>query len=133
MTFNLATWFVDRHLEEGRGERTALLTGEREVSYAELAALVNRAGHVLRDLGVRQDAKLTAAFARVRRDGYSFTIMPRSGRLQGIGVAIRKDDRVMGCLSMRFIRSAMTEREAGMRYGAPLNLLAEAIAENAER
>ena len=28
MTFNLASWFVDRHLEEGRGDRTALLTGE---------------------------------------------------------------------------------------------------------
>ena len=54
MTFNLATWFVDRHLEEGRGERTALLTGEQRVTYAELAALVNRAGHVLRELGVRQ-------------------------------------------------------------------------------
>ena len=29
MTFNLATWFVDRHLEEGRGDRTALLAGLR--------------------------------------------------------------------------------------------------------
>ena len=34
----------------------------------------------------------------------------------------------MGCLSMRFIRSAMTEEEAGIRYGAPLNALASAIA-----
>jgi len=55
------------------------------------------------------------------------------GRLQGIGVAIRKGDRVMGCLSMRFIRSAMTEQDAGARYGAPLNALASAIAADAER
>ena len=27
--FNLTSWFVDRHLEEGRGDRTALLCGER--------------------------------------------------------------------------------------------------------
>jgi IclR family mhp operon transcriptional activator len=91
---------------------------------------------VLHDLGVKPDARLTAAFARIRRDGYAFTVLPRSGRLQGIGVAIRKDarkdDRVMGCLSMRFIRSAMTEREAGERYGAPLNTLAAAIAADAE-
>jgi len=39
----------------------------------------------------------------------------------------------MGCLSMRFIRSAMTEREAGMRYGGPLNALAAAIAAEAGR
>ena len=88
---------------------------------------------VLDHLGVKPDAKLAAAFARIRRDGYSFTVLPRSGRLQGIGVAIRKGDRIMGCLSMRFIRSAMTEQDAGVRYGAPLNALASAIAADAER
>lgn len=87
---------------------------------------------VLEHLGVKPDAKLSAAFAHIRRDGYSFTVLPRSGRLQGIGVAIRKGDRVMGCLSMRFIRSAMTEQEAGERYGAPLNALASQIASAAE-
>ncbi len=88
---------------------------------------------VLDHLGVKPDAKLAAALARIRRDGYSFTVLPRTGRLQGIGVAIRKGDRIMGCLSMRFIRSAMTERDAGVRYGAPLNALASAIAADAER
>jgi hypothetical protein len=34
---------------------------------------------------------------------------------------------------MRFIRSAMTEEEAGRRYGAPLNTLAAAIAADAKR
>lgn len=88
---------------------------------------------VLRHLGVRPDAKLAAAFARIRRDGYSFTVLPRGDRLQGIGVAIRDGERVMGCLSMRFIRSAMTEEEAGRRYGGPLNTLAAAIAADAKR
>ncbi len=88
---------------------------------------------VLEHLGVKPDAKLAAAFARIRRDGYSFTVLPRSGRLQGIGVAIRKGDSVMGCLSLRFIRSAMSEQEAGERYGAPLNALAAVIAADAER
>ena len=88
---------------------------------------------VLRDLGIRQDARLTAAFAKIRRDGHAFTVLPRSGRLQGIGVAICKGERVMGCLSMRFIRSAMTEAEAGARYGGPLNALAAVIAADADR
>ncbi len=58
-------------------------------------------------------------------------ILPRSGRLQGIAVAIRKRDRVLGCISMRFVRSAMSEAEAGARFGAPLNALARAIATDA--
>jgi IclR family mhp operon transcriptional activator len=86
---------------------------------------------ILHDLGVRHDAKLAAAFARIRRDGHAFAILPRSGRLQGIAVAIRTRDRVLGCISMRFVRSAMSEADAGARFGAPLNALARAIATDA--
>jgi benzoate-CoA ligase family protein len=66
--FNLTSWFVDRHLEEGRGDRTALVCGEQRVTYAELAALVNRTGHVLRDLGVRQEERVLLALS----DGVEF-------------------------------------------------------------
>jgi IclR family mhp operon transcriptional activator len=86
---------------------------------------------ILRDLGVRYDARLGAAFARIRRDGHAFAVPERSQRLQGIAVAICRNDRVMGCISMRFVRSAMSEGEAGARFGAPLNALARAIATDA--
>jgi benzoate-CoA ligase family protein len=66
--FNLCSWLVDRHLEEGRGARTALFCGDRAVTYEELAALVNRAGHVLRDLGVRQEERVLLALS----DGVEF-------------------------------------------------------------
>ncbi|MFE0024655.1 benzoate-CoA ligase family protein [Amycolatopsis sp. NPDC059021] len=65
---NLATYFVDRHVEEGRGARTALLCGEKTVSYAELAKLVNRIGHVLRDAGVRSGQRVLLALS----DGEEF-------------------------------------------------------------
>jgi benzoate-CoA ligase family protein len=68
MTFNLTTWLVDRHLEEGRGDRTALICGDRHVTYGELATLVNRTGHVLRDLGVRQEERVLLALS----DGVEF-------------------------------------------------------------
>ena len=55
---NLASWFVDRNLEEGRGERTALIGPAGRTSYAELAALVNRSGNVLRELGVRPEERV---------------------------------------------------------------------------
>ena len=49
---NLASWFVDRNVEKGRGERTALLSASGPTTYRELAALVNRCGNLLRELGV---------------------------------------------------------------------------------
>jgi benzoate-CoA ligase family protein len=66
--FNLASWFVDRHLEEGRGDRVALHCGDRQTTYAELAELVNRGGHVLRELGVRQEERVLLALS----DGVEF-------------------------------------------------------------
>ncbi|GAA1955203.1 benzoate-CoA ligase family protein [Amycolatopsis minnesotensis] len=73
---NLATRFVDRNVDEGRGDRVALIhdyretTGETtgETTYAELAALVNRIGHVLRDLGVRKGDRVLLALS----DGIEF-------------------------------------------------------------
>ena len=50
---NLATWFVDRNVEEGRGDRTALIGSDGKTTYGELARLVNRCGNLLLELGVR--------------------------------------------------------------------------------
>jgi benzoate-CoA ligase family protein len=55
---NLASWFVDRNVEEGRGDRTALIGPTGETTYAELARLTNRCGNVLRDLGVRAEERV---------------------------------------------------------------------------
>jgi benzoate-CoA ligase family protein len=66
--FNLATHFVDRHVVEGRGDRTALLVGSRTVSYASLARLVNQVGHVLLDAGVRSGQRVLLALS----DGEEF-------------------------------------------------------------
>jgi benzoate-CoA ligase family protein len=50
---NLATWFVDRNVAEGRGDRTALVGPAGKTTYAELARLVNRCGNLLLEIGVR--------------------------------------------------------------------------------
>src|SRR5437867_539259 len=50
--FNIVPLLVDRHVAEGRGACPAILTPDRTVSYAELAAGVARAAHLLRRLGV---------------------------------------------------------------------------------
>ena len=50
---NLATWFVDRNVEEGRGDRIALIRDAVATTYAQLASLVNRSGNLLLEVGVR--------------------------------------------------------------------------------
>ena len=55
---NIASWFIDRNVEEGRGERTALIGPTGRTTYADLAALVNRSGNVLRELGVRPEERV---------------------------------------------------------------------------
>jgi IclR family mhp operon transcriptional activator len=86
---------------------------------------------ILRDVGGvtrRQEAALESVLEKVRRDGVAFTQPPRPTRLHGIAVAIRRGPRVLGSLSMRFPRSAMTEEEVAGRFGRRLQSLARAIA-----
>lgn len=66
--FNVTSYFLDRHLEEGRGERTALITDDATWSYARLAELTNRVGRVLRELGVQPEQRVLLAL----RDGPEF-------------------------------------------------------------
>ncbi len=66
--FNVASYFVDRNLDEGRADRTALIGPDRDTSYRELAGLVNRIGNVLTDLGVRRGDRVLLALG----DGVEF-------------------------------------------------------------
>lgn len=51
--FNAAEYFIDRHIAEGRSDKVAIRTLQREVTYAELADGVNRFGSTLTNLGIR--------------------------------------------------------------------------------
>ena len=57
-TFNVAVPFIDRHLDEGRADKVAIRTGAEEVTYARLAANVNRAGNALLGLGLAPGERL---------------------------------------------------------------------------
>ena len=67
-SFNLTSWFVDRHLEEGRGDRIALYCGDERVTYRGLAELTNRIGNVLLELAVRPEDRILLALS----DGKEF-------------------------------------------------------------
>src|SRR5579864_7466754 len=56
--FNAATYFVDRHISEGRSERVAIECGDRCVTYRQLFESVNRVGNALKKLDVRPEERV---------------------------------------------------------------------------
>ncbi|HEX9488196.1 MAG TPA: AMP-binding protein, partial [Gemmatimonadales bacterium] len=56
--FNAARWFVDRHIEEGRGGRLAIIHEGRCLTYGDVYAGMNRLGSALRRLGVRTEQRV---------------------------------------------------------------------------
>jgi benzoate-CoA ligase family protein len=71
MTANIASWFVDRNVEEGAGDRVALIHDEGQTTYAELARLTNRTGNALLGLGVTTGDRVLLALG----DGLEFVAM----------------------------------------------------------
>ncbi|HEU4368100.1 MAG TPA: benzoate-CoA ligase family protein [Methylomirabilota bacterium] len=50
--FNVATYFVDRNMAEGRANRPAFIYEDRVLTYADVHDLTNRAGNALCELGI---------------------------------------------------------------------------------
>jgi len=61
--FNAAAWLAARHVSDGAGSRTAVLTAGRTVSYDELAAEVRRVAAGLRAIGVRPEERVMLCMA----------------------------------------------------------------------
>jgi benzoate-CoA ligase family protein len=70
--FNVATYFVDRNVLEGRGEKTAIECGDERVSYRQLLERTNRAGNVLHQLGVRPEERVVLLLLDTPEFLYSF-------------------------------------------------------------
>jgi len=56
--FNAATYFIDRHLDQGRGQKVAIEAGDARVTYRQLGEKVNRFGNALRQLGARIEERV---------------------------------------------------------------------------
>ncbi|HEY8675487.1 MAG TPA: benzoate-CoA ligase family protein [Candidatus Dormibacteraeota bacterium] len=63
--FNSCAWLVDRHVEAGAGKRIAMVSGDVELTYAELLGAVQAAAAGIRRLGVRPEERVML----VLRDG----------------------------------------------------------------
>src|SRR5580698_11103806 len=56
--FNAASYFVDRHIAEGRGEKIAIECRDRRITYRQLFESVNRVGNALRKMGIRPEERV---------------------------------------------------------------------------
>jgi benzoate-CoA ligase len=69
--FNAAEYFVDRNLEE-RGENVAILYGDQEITYRQVAEKVNATGHALQGLGVEMENRVVLLLLDSPAFVYSF-------------------------------------------------------------
>ncbi|BBO93146.1 benzoate-CoA ligase family protein [Desulfosarcina ovata] len=56
--FNAADYFVDRNIREGRADKVAVLCEDRQLTYGQVQAGMNRVGNGLRSLGVRMEERV---------------------------------------------------------------------------
>ncbi|MEO7986352.1 MAG: benzoate-CoA ligase family protein, partial [Gemmatimonadales bacterium] len=60
-SLNIADFFLDARVREGRGDRTALRTDAGRLTYREVQALANRYANVLKDAGVVPEQRVIIA------------------------------------------------------------------------
>jgi benzoate-CoA ligase len=56
--FNSASYFIDRHIKDGRADKVAIECGDVRVTYRQLFERVNVVGNTLRKLGVRIEERV---------------------------------------------------------------------------
>jgi len=72
-SFNVASYFLDRHLQEGRERRVAIECGDERVTYGKLAREVNRVGWALREeFDVRMEERVLLLLQDTPAFAYSF-------------------------------------------------------------
>jgi benzoate-CoA ligase family protein len=71
--FNVATYFVDRNVTEGRGDNVAIEHANDRITYRQVLDNVNRVGNALRDvLGVRLEERVLLLLVDCPEFAYSF-------------------------------------------------------------
>jgi benzoate-CoA ligase family protein len=71
-SFNVAAYFVDRNVDEGRAQNIAIECGNERVTYEQLLERTNRAGNALRNLGVCPEERVLLLLLDCPEFLYSF-------------------------------------------------------------
>jgi len=123
--FNAAAPFIDRHVPEGRGAKLAIRCAAGDVTYAELAANVNRCGNALIRLGLAPGQRLVMVVKDCPEFFYLFWGAIKAGIVPVPVNAILRaaDHRVIiedsGCAAVVFSPEFAGEVEPALAGGAP--------------
>ena len=107
---NGAVWLVDRHVEEGRGSRTAIRCEGVETTYGELQAELFRAQHAIDRLGVGEGARI----ALVLDDDVAFPAWFLGAQRSGV-VPVPLSTMLTGAELGSIIADAGGDRGRGLR------------------
>ncbi len=131
---------VDRHVEAGRGERTALIfepdePGEasRRISYAEVWAAVQCFANALKDLGVARGDRVTIYLPMIPEAVYAMLACARIGAVFSVVFAGFSPEALAGRIldgASDFIITADEGRRGGKRVALKANV--DAAVERAE-
>jgi benzoate-CoA ligase family protein len=123
--FNIADYFLDTRVREGRGGRTALVTDQGTLTYAEVQARANRFGRLLQEAGVLPEQRVLLGLP----DGPDF-VAALFGTLKIGAVVVMVNPQLDTAAIEYFLtytraRVAVTTREAAGSFraasrGAPL-------------
>ena len=120
--FNAATWLVDRHVDDGRGDRLAIRCEGRSTTYAQLQLQVFRAQRLLEEIGlqpgdrvamvVQDDEAFPAFFLGCLRAG--LVAVPLSTMLKGpaLGAIVADSGATALVVSTTFVHTIADIAEA---------------------
>jgi benzoate-CoA ligase family protein len=113
---NIAEYFLDSRVREGRGDRSALLTDAGTLSYRDVQALANRFGHVLSGAGVEPEHRVLIALP----DGPEF-VAALFGTLKLGGVVVMANPglppgEIEYVLEYTRARAVVTHRDSGPAF-----------------
>ena len=138
-TATLSTIAPD-HLE-GYHYRLSLLVSAVGKAYLAFCPLVERRLLLAPLLGapdlvdgqVRDAAQVNALLAQVKHKGYATTGSLQGDRGRGLAVPLREGRRVVGAISMRHFRSALSEAEVVKIFLGPLQELSASISHDLQQ
>ena len=70
--FNAANLFVDRHIQEGRGDKVAIYYLDQQITYSEVHEKVNQTGNALKEMGVGLEDRVMLLLLDCPEFVYSF-------------------------------------------------------------
>lgn len=70
--YNAVNLFVDRHVQQGRGDKVAIYYQDQQITYGNVFEKVNQTGNVLKDLGVGMEDRVMLLLLDCPEFVYSF-------------------------------------------------------------